>query len=27
VGAAREADCDRQLIQHGERWQVVPLAS
>lgn len=27
VSAAREADCDRQLIQHGEHWQVMPLAS
>lgn len=25
--AAREAGCDRQLIQQGEGWQVVPLAS
>jgi ATP phosphoribosyltransferase regulatory subunit len=27
VLAAKEADCDRQLIQHGELWQVMPLAS
>ncbi|MCF4983225.1 ATP phosphoribosyltransferase regulatory subunit, partial [Pseudomonas syringae] len=27
ASAAREADCDRQLIQHGEHWQVMPLAS
>ncbi len=27
ASAAREADCDRQLIQHGEHWQAMPLAS
>jgi ATP phosphoribosyltransferase regulatory subunit len=27
VSAAREADCDRQLIQHDGLWQLVPLAS
>lgn len=27
VSAAHEAGCDRQLIQQGEGWQVMPLAS
>jgi ATP phosphoribosyltransferase regulatory subunit len=27
VSAAREADCDRQLIQHDGLWQLMPLAS
>ncbi|MFJ2686882.1 hypothetical protein ACIOYV_24470, partial [Pseudomonas sp. NPDC087342] len=27
LAAAREADCDRQLIQQNGLWQVLPLAS
>ena len=27
ASAARDADCDRQLIQHDGLWQLMPLAS